>query len=157
MGDIESERAGTPKRTRGFAMTWLSGPCVSDEGPGAGVLPWGAGGWALVVPAGSSAQALHTAMAEMPPGLQFAEAYGDVDLVLVYQASDAGPTRREAPGAFLRAMLELDPVQVGEGNGRRWMTEGERAAYEAGKADLVDALRRQVIRRRRVRGRTVLS
>jgi uncharacterized repeat protein (TIGR03917 family) len=116
-------------------------------------MPWGADGWALVVPANSTPQALHAAMDDMPAGLRFTEAHGDVDLVLVYEASDEGPSRRAAPGAFLRAMLELDPVRVGHDNGRRWMTEGERAAYEAGKADLVDALRRQVIRRRRARSR----
>ncbi len=83
-----------------------------------------ADGWALVVRAGSSAQTLHAVMAEMPAGLRFTEAYGDVDLFLAYEAREAGPSRREAPGALLRAMLELDPVQVGDGSGRRWMTEG---------------------------------
>jgi uncharacterized repeat protein (TIGR03917 family) len=157
MDDAESDQAGTPKRTRGFAMTWLNGLCLTDEGPGVGVMPWGADAWALVVPAGSSPQALHAALAEMPSGLQFTDAHGDVDLVLVYDASEAEPPRRTEPGAFLRAMLELDPTRVGEHHGQRWMTEGERAAYEAGKADLVDALRRQVIRRRRPRRRPNLT
>jgi len=48
MGDAESDGAGAPRRTRGFAMPWISGPCVTDEGPGVGVMPWGAGAWALV-------------------------------------------------------------------------------------------------------------
>ncbi|SQE00605.1 conserved hypothetical protein [Parafrankia sp. Ea1.12] len=132
-------------------MTWVSGSCQTDEEPGVGLLPWGAEGWALVVPSGSSAAALAEAMAGMPAGLRFVEAFGDVDVVLVYAADGVRLSRREVPGSFLRAMLELDPVEVGEGNGRRWMTAGERGAYDAGKADVADALRRQVIRRRRPR------
>ncbi|WP_018504430.1 hypothetical protein [Parafrankia discariae] len=140
---------GTSRRVRGFAMTWASGSCETDGDPGVGLLPWGADAWALVVPAGSSAQALYAAMADMPSGLRFAESFGDVDTVLVYEASGIRLSRRQLPGSFLRSMLELDPASVGEDNGRRWMTEGERGAYDAGKADMADALRRQVTRRRR--------
>ncbi|TCJ40789.1 hypothetical protein [Parafrankia sp. BMG5.11] len=132
-------------------MTWASGPCQADAEPGVGLLPWGADAWALVVPAGSSASALAEAMAGMPAGLHFVEAYGDADVVLVYAAAGVRLSRRQIPGDFLRSMLELDPATVGDGAGRRWMTEGERDAYAAGKADVADALRRQVIRRRRPR------
>ncbi|WP_239336718.1 hypothetical protein [Frankia sp. CiP3] len=126
-------------------MSWISGSCQTPEQPGVGLLPWGANAWALAVPADSSAQALAAAAAEMPAGLRFTEVHGDVDVMLVYEASGVRLDRRQVPGVFLRAMLELDPALVGEGNGRRWMTEGERAAYAAGKADVADALRRQLI------------
>ena len=132
-------------------MTWVSGGCEPDSETGVGVLPWGADAWALVISAGSPAPALHAAMAEMPAGLQFAKAYGDVDVVLVYESVNRRLSRRQTPGAFLRAMLQIDPTMVGASSGRRWMTEGERAAYEAGKADLADAFRRQVIGRRSLR------
>ncbi len=157
MDQDQTDRSESAERPREFTMTWTSGPCRADEEPGVGLLPWGVDAWALVVPAGSSAQALHAAMAEMPSGLRFAEAFGDVDVVLVYEASGARLSRRQIPGPFLRAMLELDPVRMGAGNGRRWMTEGEHAAYEAGKADVADALRRQMIRRRHRRDRSALS
>nr|MDT0663754.1 hypothetical protein [Micromonospora sp. DSM 115978] len=108
------------------------------------LLPWGEDAWALVVPAGSTSKALYEVMATMPGGLRFAESYGDVDVVLVYEAGDRRLSRREVPGEFLRAMLELDPVAVGTTDGRGWTTDSERNAYELGKADFAKAIRRKI-------------
>lgn len=151
MEHVDRQDEPRARATRGFVMTWASGPCQTGDAPGVGLLPWGADAWALVVPAGSSAQTLHAVMAEMPPGLQFAEAYGDADVVLVYEVEGVRRTRREVPGTLLRGMLQLDPSAPGIDSTRRWATDGERTAYEAGKADAVDAVRRQLIRRRRPR------
>lgn len=148
---VDSQDEPRAHATRGFAMTWASGSCQTGDAPGIGLLPWGSDAWALVVPAGSSAQTLYAVMAEMPAGLRFAEAYGDTDVVLVYEADGVRLSRREVPGTLLRGMLQLDPSAPGVDSTRRWATEEERTAYAAGKADTADAFRRQVIRRRRPR------
>lgn len=141
-------------------MSLMSGGSETVE-PGVGVVPWGSEGWALVLPTGSSTKALYEAMATMPGGLTFARTYGgsgdDLDVVLVYESDGKSPSRRQVPGVFLRAMLEFDPANVGADEGRRWMTDGERQAYEAGKADLVDALRRQVIGRMAIDTREITA
>ena len=124
-------------------VTWASGGCETDD-PGVSLLPWGDDAWALVVPAGSTSKALYEVIAAMPAGLRFAESYGDVDVVLVYEAGDRRLSRREVPGEFLRAMLELDPVTVGAANGSRWTTDTEHQAYETGKSDFAKAMRRQI-------------
>jgi uncharacterized repeat protein (TIGR03917 family) len=108
------------------------------------LLPWGTDAWALTVPPGTDTKALFQAVARMPGGLRFVEAFGEVEVILVYRANEPEGTRRGEVGSVVRAVLDVDPT-VGPVGGRRWMTEGERQAYLAGKADLADAMLREVV------------
>jgi uncharacterized repeat protein (TIGR03917 family) len=113
-------------------------PAEDEQVPAVALMPWGTDEWALVVQAGSDSADLYRALARMPAGLKFSEAHGDVDVILVYRVPDHGPTRRGCAGAALRAALT---GTTGAGNdGARWMTDGEREAYRAGKADALDSL-----------------
>lgn len=110
---------------------------AEEDAPPVALVPWGAEDWALVVQAGSDSADLYRALAHMPAGLEFVEAHGDVDVILVYRApNEAVPSRRGCAGAALRAVL----TRAGE-DGARWMTAGERDAYRTGKADALDAIR----------------
>ncbi|WP_018639799.1 hypothetical protein [Parafrankia elaeagni] len=146
MADEVREGRDSVRRTPGFAVRWAHGPAENDGEPGVGLVPWGGDAWALIVPAASSSAALADAMVGMPDGLRFVEAYGDVDVILVYAAAGVRMSRRDVPRSLLREVLGGDPAAVGDGDGR-WMT-GENGADEAKRAELVDALRRHTIRRR---------
>ncbi|WP_163549781.1 hypothetical protein [Candidatus Frankia nodulisporulans] len=106
------------------------------------MVPWGPGEWALSVRPGSTAGDLYRALGEMPAGVEFLAAFGDVDTVLVYRLPGEVPSRREL--VTLRGSA-LD-VPDAEPNRSRWMTTGERQAFRAGYCEALDTVRLYVSR-----------
>ncbi len=106
------------------------------------MVPWGPGEWALSVRPGSTAADLYRALAEMPAGVEFIAAFGDVDTVLVYRLPGEAPSRREL--VTLRGSV-LD-VPDAEPNRSRWMTTGERQAFRAGHREALDTVRLYISR-----------
>lgn len=61
---------------------------VDPARPGAvpvALTPWGPDEWAVVVRPGSDSLHLYQAVAELPAGLEFVEAFGDVEITLIYR------------------------------------------------------------------------
>lgn len=123
-----------------------------DQGrpPAVALLPWGAAEWAVIIQPGSDSADLLRAVARMPAGLTFAESFEDVDMVLVYRASadyspssgdDVEPSRRGLAGTALRTTLDLHPCRPDS----RWMTNGERAAFQAGQVEALELVRRAIL------------
>lgn len=116
--------------------------------PGVGVTPWAGDDWALVVATGSDLVELYDEIARLPAGLELADAFGDVDLVLVYRpASDTAPGRHlldalADQAASHRGTLVGPIVPGGLSAGDRYETSAERAAFAAGQADALGAMRR---------------
>ncbi len=102
------------------------------------MLPWGEGEWALVVQPGSDSADLFRAMADLPSGLEFTTAYGDVDLVMVYRM-------RRPEVLSRRDLLTLQgsvlPMPDAVPDRARWMTSGEQEAYKAGYAEALTTVR----------------
>lgn len=117
-------------------------PAESEAVPRVALGRWDAGGWALVVQPGSDSNELRDAVANVPAGLEFAEAYGDVEVVLVFRAPDVLPSRRGCLGVGLRSAIG---GRDDDDAARQWMTDGERHAYQAGRADGLDAVARAVL------------
>ncbi len=116
---------------------------VSDAAlPPVALVPWGEGSSAVILQPDAEVADLAAVLAGMPGQLVFTEAFGDVDVVLVFDSA-AGPSRREA-GAEVRAVLAAgqDPDAQDE---QRWMTAGERKAYRAGWDEAFAAVRRIVL------------
>ncbi len=106
-------------------------------GPVVALVPWGPGEWAVAVQPGSSAADLYRALEEMPAEAEFSDAFGDVDVLLVYRLPPDPPSRRELVtlrGSALEAP-EPDPKRA------RWMTRGERLAFRAGYREALDTVR----------------
>lgn len=110
----------------------------------AAVVPWGDSAWAVVVQPGSDSKDLYDAMAQVPAGLRFVTAFGDVDVALVYDIDEARESRRDMARAMLRAAIAkaagvdhagLTGEEAGPRPVLRFATDGERAAYYAGRAD----------------------
>ncbi|OHV40827.1 MULTISPECIES: hypothetical protein [Pseudofrankia] len=116
--------------------------------PGVVATPWAGDDWALVVGTGSDLAELCAQIAKLPAGLEFVEAFGDVDLVLVYRPAQQAPTRRELLGALVDQVVEHGGMLVGPvgpgglSAGERFMTSAERVAFAAGQADALGAMRR---------------
>jgi uncharacterized repeat protein (TIGR03917 family) len=93
--------------------------------------------WTVFVSPGTDAVDLMFAAAQVPARCTFSEAYGDVEIMLVY--------RPAAGGRSLNTILDTARVGLGTDGqpaGARFMTVGEIAAYRAGRAEAFDALRR---------------
>ncbi|WP_307873669.1 MULTISPECIES: hypothetical protein [unclassified Frankia] len=118
------------------------------ETPGVVATPWDGQDWALVVASGSDLAELYDQIARLPAGLAFAEAFGDVDLVLVYRPateppSSAGLLDLLAAGAVERGGALVGPAGPdGLSAGDRYVTAAERTAFADGQADALAAVRR---------------
>lgn len=116
--------------------------------PGVVATPWDGQDWALVVGSGSDLAELYDQITRLPAGLAFAEAFGDVDLVLVYRPANEAPSRAGlldllADQAVERGgMLVGPPGPGGLSVGDRYVTAAERAAFADGQADALAAVRR---------------
>jgi uncharacterized repeat protein (TIGR03917 family) len=130
----------------------LAGSADAD-GTETGVVatPWDGDDWALVVGSGSDLAELYEQAARLPAGLAFVEAFGDVDLVLVYRPAEAGPARHLLGSLVDRAMghgstlvgpVGPDGLSAGDG----FESQAERAAFRAGQADALGAMRRALTR-----------
>ncbi|KJE21512.1 hypothetical protein FF36_04200 [Frankia torreyi] len=75
---------------------------------------------------------------DLPSGLEFTTAYGDVDLVMVYRM-------RRPEALFRRDLLMLQgsvlPMPNAVPGRARWMTSGEQEAYRAGYAEALTTVR----------------
>ncbi|MCM3883901.1 hypothetical protein [Frankia sp. R82] len=142
----------SPDQSRSAAPVTANGAPGNPGHPAAvALLPWGAAEWAVIVQPGSDSADILRAVARMPAGLTFAESFGDVDIVLVYRAppelagdidnDDPGPSRRGCANAALRVVLDLHPCRPDS----RWMTGGERAAFQAGQVEALESVRRAIL------------
>ncbi len=142
----------SPDQSRSATPVTANGAPGSPGHPAAvALLPWGAAEWAVIVQPGSDSADILRAVARMPAGLTFAESFGDVDIVLVYRAppelagdidnDDPGPSRRGCANAALRMVLDLHPCRPDS----RWMTGGERAAFQAGQVEALESVRRAIL------------
>ncbi len=110
--------------------------------------PWAGEDWALVVGSGSDLAELYDQIVRLPAGLEFVEAFGDVDLVLVYRPGNATPSRGDLLNSLVEQVVEHGGMLVGPVSpdglsaGERYTTASERAAFAAGQADALRALRR---------------
>jgi uncharacterized repeat protein (TIGR03917 family) len=113
---------------------------------------WSGDDWALVVGTGSDLAELCEEAAKLPAGLQFSEAFGDVDLVLVYRPVDAERARQELLDVLVGRVVENGGMLVGPVGGDglsecgRFATPAERAAFAAGQADALATMRRALTR-----------
>jgi len=109
--------------------------------------PWNGDDWALVVGSGSELAELCEKAARLPAGLAFVEAFGDVDLVLVYRPAD-GSSAGQSLGSLVDQVVNCGGTLVGPvgpgglSAGDRFMTASERTAFAAGQADALGAMRR---------------
>jgi uncharacterized repeat protein (TIGR03917 family) len=114
---------------------------------GVAVTPWSGDDWALVVGSGSDLAELYEQAARLPGRLAFVEAFGDVDLVLVYRPVDATTSRHDL-SALVERVVDQGGTLVGPaGPGGlstedRYESAAERAAFRAGQADALGAMRR---------------
>jgi uncharacterized repeat protein (TIGR03917 family) len=147
---VEDEDVGSSDVTTSGAPS-ADERCGADrptDALGVVATPWEGQDWALVVGSGSDLVALYDQIARLPAGLEFAEAFGDVDLVLVYRPADQAVTRKDVLGLLVEQAtgnggMLVGPVGAGGMSGSgRWMTEAERAAFAAGQADALSAVRR---------------
>ncbi|MDT3445816.1 hypothetical protein [Pseudofrankia sp. BMG5.37] len=156
----------TEQEDGGTAMAADSGqrPAgVPDAEGGVSARPWTEDDWALVVGSGSDLAELYEQIARLPTGLAFVEAFGDVDLVLVYRPAGEPRSRRELLDAIAGRVVSNGGMLVGSDSpdvrsgGERFMTPAERAAFAAGQADALSAMRRALtgMRGRRTGGSTV--
>jgi uncharacterized repeat protein (TIGR03917 family) len=119
-----------------------------ERAPGVVAAPWDGHDWALVVGSGSDLAELYDQIARLPAGLAFAEAFGDVDLVLVYRPEDQAPSRRKLLSTLVEQVVGHGGTLVGPvGPGglsasERYQTAAERAAFAAGQQDALSAMRR---------------
>ncbi|OHV41504.1 MULTISPECIES: hypothetical protein [Pseudofrankia] len=136
---------------------------VPDAEGGVSARPWAGDDWALVVGSGSDLAELYEQIARLPTGLAFVEAFGDVDLVLVYRPAGEPRSRRELLDAIAGRVVSNGGMLVGSDSsdaclgGERFMTSSERAAFAAGQADALSAMRRALtgMRGRRSGGNAV--
>lgn len=105
--------------------------------PAVAMVPWGAGEWALAVQPGSSAADLYRALGEMPAGVEFGAAFGDVDMVLVYRLPAGLPARRR----LLTLHGSVLDVPDAKPDRSRWMTSGELEAFRAGYDEALTTVR----------------
>jgi len=133
-------------------LTAGNGLAVSREAPhGVVAAPWAGDDWALVVGSGSDLAELYEQIARLPAGLAFAEAFGDVDLVLVYRPAQQAPSRRDLLGALVDQVVDHGGMLVGPvgpdglSAGERFMTPAEQTAFAAGQADALAAMRRALV------------
>jgi uncharacterized repeat protein (TIGR03917 family) len=113
-----------------------------------GSTPWAGDDWALVVATGSDLVDLYDEIAKLPADLEFPDAFRDVDLVLVYRPVDGSASRERlfdvlANQAARHHGMLVGPVGPGGlSAGDRFATSAERAAFLAGQADALGAMRR---------------
>ncbi|ADP78105.1 hypothetical protein FraEuI1c_0017 [Pseudofrankia inefficax] len=119
-----------------------------DSSPGVVATPWDGDDWALVVGSGSDLAELYDGIAGLPTGLAFVEAFGDVDLVLVYRPAGTASTSAGPLDALVDQAVRHGGTLVGSGGpnglstGEQYRTSAERAAFAAGQADALGRMRR---------------
>jgi uncharacterized repeat protein (TIGR03917 family) len=131
----------------GIAPATGGGTPMTCNPSGVVAAPWEGDDWALVVGSGSDLAELYEQAARLPAGLAFVEAFGDVDLVLVYRPADAGPARHLLGSLVDRAVAHggtlVGPVGPdGLSAADRFESPAERAAFLAGQADALATMRR---------------
>jgi len=134
----------------GLAVAATDAEAPPERGAVSGVVatPWTGDDWALVVGSGSDLAELYDQSARLPEGMRFVEAFGDVDLVLVYRPATNPPSRRDLLDSLVKQVVERGGMLVGPvgpdglSAGERFMTGAEQVAFAAGQADALGALRR---------------
>jgi len=112
---------------------------------------WEGRDWALVIGSGSDLTELYEQIAQLPAGLRFAEAFGDVDLVLVYRPADPDLSRAGLLDLLAEEAVERGGTLIGRlgsgglSAGALFTTPDERVAFRAGQADALAAIRRALI------------
>ncbi|WP_307875302.1 hypothetical protein [Frankia nepalensis] len=97
---------------------------------------------------GSDLAELVAEVSRLPAGLEFVEAFGDVDLVLVYRPAEGKRSREDLIDSLVDRVVEHGGMLVGPvgpgglSAGERFTTSGERVAFAAGQADALSAMRR---------------
>ncbi|ONH34044.1 MULTISPECIES: hypothetical protein [Protofrankia] len=105
----------------------------------------GAGEYAVTVPPAARPADLLRMWATLPDDVRFVEAFGDVEVTLLFQPVqpvqpvDGPRSCREVPDAAGGAVLGLPEDTP---RAAAWMTSGERTAYWAGRVEALAAVRR---------------
>jgi uncharacterized repeat protein (TIGR03917 family) len=145
IGAGETDHAGFSESNTVVGGAGLGRPASP---PGVVATPWDGDDWALVVASGSDLAELYDGIARLPTGLAFVEAFGDVDLVLVYRPSGVACSAADPLGALVDHAVAHGGALVGSvgpgglSTGEQYRTSAERAAFAAGQADALGMMRR---------------